>query len=178
VFGEAEGGPEKAALRYLQYSADGTAGIIEAFGEILTSGAPVFRTILLHLAALAPSDTSPASLVHCSTGNNRTGVLVGVLLSLLHVSPANIVAEYALSDVALAPSRPAVAARLAKNPVFARPGGGGVARAERMVAARPESMVALLDLLDERWGGAEGYIREVVGLSADEVGRLKEVMVV
>jgi protein tyrosine/serine phosphatase len=118
-----------------------------------------------------------ASLVHCSTGNNRTGVLVAVLLSLLNVSPADIVAEYVLSDVALAPSRPAVVARLAKNPVFARPGGGGAARAERMVAARPESMRALLELLEERWGGAEAYVRDVVGLSADEIGRLKEVMV-
>jgi protein tyrosine/serine phosphatase len=155
-------------------------GIVEAFGDILTSGAPVFRTILLHLASLPPvsSDSSPASLVHCSTGNNRTGVLIGVLLSLLKVSRANIVAEYVLSDVALSPSRPAVVARLAKNPVFARPGGGGVARAERMVAARPESMYAMLDLLEERWGGAEADVREVVGLSADEVAQLKEVMVV
>jgi hypothetical protein len=46
------------------------------------------------------------------------------------------------------------------------------------VAARPESMLAMLKILDERWGGAEAYIREVVGLSAEEVRRLKEVMVV
>jgi hypothetical protein len=88
--------------------------------------APLYSALSCSISLPFHHPPTPARLlVHCSTGNNRTGVLIGVLLSLVNVSPSNIVAEYALSDVVLAPSRPAVVARLAKNPVFARAGGGG-----------------------------------------------------
>ena len=59
---------------------------MEAFTDILVHGAPVFRNILLHVAAPAPAAdgaAGPACLVHCTTNNNRTGVLMGVLLSFL-----------------------------------------------------------------------------------------------
>lgn len=152
---------------------------MEAFTEILVHGAPVFRNVLLHVAALAPAAdgaAGPACLVHCTTGNNRTGVLMGVLLSLLGVRDRDIAAEYALSNAGLAPIRQRVVSRLVKSPVFANDGEAGRARAERMVGAREESMLAMLEMVRRRWGSAERYVRDACGLTDDEVERLKRVL--
>lgn len=138
----------------------------------------MFGEILLHIASLPlPSTINPAPsafLMHCTTGNNRTGVFVGILLSLLGVTPEEIAAEYALSEIGLAPSRPAAVARLMKSPVFA--GEGGRERCERMIGARPESMLAMLKMVDARWGGASGYVKECCGLSDDEIDCVKAVL--
>jgi protein tyrosine/serine phosphatase len=136
----------------------------------------VFRKVLLHIASLPISpfedSTQPAFLIHCTTGNNRTGVFVGILLSLLRVPPASIASEYALSQLGLAPSRPAVVARLLKNPIF----NGDRARCERMVGAREESMLAMLESVRVKWGSAEGYVRECCGLSKEEVNAVRRVL--
>jgi len=61
---------------------------VDAFTDILTNGTETFRCILLYIASLPPplSDSpAPSFLMHCTTGNNRTGVFVGILLALLHV---------------------------------------------------------------------------------------------
>ncbi|KAF9525581.1 putative tyrosine-protein phosphatase [Crepidotus variabilis] len=166
VFGQEEYTPEKAGLRYQQYAGDGTDGIVQAFTEILVHGGPTtFRTIMLHLASLPPNTSSRTSataptacMMHCTTGNNRSGVFIGVLLSLLGLSPASIAAEYSLSNEGLAPTRHSAVARLIKNPVFAAAyGDEAKARAERM-----------------KWGSAQNYFREVCGLSQDEIKRVRE----
>src|SRR4051794_15528827 len=79
-------------------------GIVEAFVEILTSGAPTFGSILrqlitsvTHLQA-RPSSPAPALFMHCTTGNNRTGVFISLLLLLLHVPATSVCEEYALSE--------------------------------------------------------------------------------
>jgi len=48
--------------------------------------------------------------------------------------------------------------------------------AERMAGARAWSMRAMMELLERRWGGAEGYVREAVRLSEEEVERVRAVL--
>ena len=79
---------------------------------------------------------------------------MGVLLSFLGVRGRDIAAEYALSNAGLAPIRQRVVSRLVKSPVFANDGEAGRARAERMVGAREESMLAMLEMVWRRWGSA------------------------
>jgi hypothetical protein len=61
-----------------------------------------------------------------------------------------------------------------KSPVFA--GEGGRERCERMVGARRESMLALLVMVERRWGGAEGYLRVVCGFTGEELDVVRQVM--
>ncbi|TVY40145.1 hypothetical protein LCER1_G008765, partial [Lachnellula cervina] len=129
VFGEEEYTPEKSGMRYMQYCSPGTKGIVTAFLEILSRGAiPAFRPILLHLASPSPEPCT----IHCTTGNNRSGVFTGILLSLLGVSPAVVAQEYALSELGLRGSRDAVVERLLGNARF-REVVGSRERARRMV---------------------------------------------
>ncbi|KAF2496689.1 hypothetical protein BU16DRAFT_458914 [Lophium mytilinum] len=176
VFGEHAYSPERAAQRYLAYSSEGTVGIVGAFEEILEAGTAVFAGLVRHLGGREGGGAGgEACMVHCTTGNNRTGVFVGVLLRLLGVGVHHVAAEYALSNVGLASSRDAIVERLMKNPVFA--GEGGRARAERMIGAREESMVAMLDMVEKRWGGPEGYAMDACGLSEVEIVALRRCMV-
>lgn len=118
-------------------------------------------------------------MIHCTTGNNRSGVFIGVLLSLLGVTDSSITAEYALSEVGLKAGRDEVVERLMKNPKFRDSVGGGEEgrrRAMRMVGAREESMAAMLEMVQRRWGGSEGYLRDAVGLSDEEIERVKKVL--
>ncbi|TVY38730.1 hypothetical protein LOCC1_G005029, partial [Lachnellula occidentalis] len=97
-------------------------GIVTAFLSILAHGAlPAFRPILLHLAATPAPEPC---LVHCTTGNNRSGVFTGILLSLLGVSAEVVAREYALSEVGLRGGRDAVVERLLGNPRFREVVGG------------------------------------------------------
>jgi protein tyrosine/serine phosphatase len=47
----------------------------------------------------------------------------------------------------------------------------------RMIGARKETMIAALEMLDEEFGGAERYMREVCGVSAEEMESLKRNLV-
>jgi protein tyrosine/serine phosphatase len=144
---------------------------------VLTYGAPAARAILLYVASLNP-DSPSAFYIHCTTGNNRSGVFIGVILSLLGVKPERIAEEYSLSDIGLIPSREAAVARLMKSPVFAGDDDGGRARATRMVGARPESMLAMLEMVNKKWGSAEGYVKTMAGLTDEEVEKIRRVLTV
>ena len=103
--------------------ADYLQGIVQAFTDILTHGAPAARIVMLHIASMNP-DSPSACYIHCTTGNNRSGVFIGVILSLLGVNPEKIAEEYSLSDIGLRPTRAAAVERLMKSPVFAGAGEG------------------------------------------------------
>jgi protein tyrosine/serine phosphatase len=66
---------------------------------------------------------------------------------------------------------------LAKNPKFVAAFGEEVEkRAMRMVSARPETMFAMLEMVNERWGSAEGYVRKECGLTEGEIEKVRRVL--
>jgi protein-tyrosine phosphatase len=104
-------------------------------------------------------------LIHCLAGKDRTGIAVALLLELVGVSEADIAADYALSEAALAAERDAAfAAALDEE-----------ARAllERAYDARAETMLATLAHLRTRHGGAEAYLKRG-GLSDADIERIRE----
>ncbi|EON64537.1 hypothetical protein W97_03770 [Coniosporium apollinis CBS 100218] len=177
VFEEEDYSPENVALRYREYAKRGSEGFVAAYGDILSHGGPAFTRILRHLAAL-PTDAPPACLVHCTAGKDRTGVFCALLLSLLGVSTEDVAEEYALTDVGLAALKPVFVERLLQSEAFRQLGEEAREGVERMVTARKENMEATLEMIRERYGEAEGYVRAVCGLNGEEVGRLREVMMV
>ena len=48
----------------------------------------------------------------------------------------------------------------------------------RMIGARKESMLGSLEMVDRVWGGAEAYLRKVVGLGDEELEGLDRKSVV
>ncbi|KAF2201178.1 hypothetical protein GQ43DRAFT_440818 [Delitschia confertaspora ATCC 74209] len=199
IFKEEEYTEEAARRRYQMYAEDGTEGIVKAFVEVLTSGAEAFAVILRSIIETVPepgkegSERPPALFIHCTTGNNRTGALVAMILLLLGVAPTglnSVAEEYALSELGLAPTRHKNVERLLKKGAFRELGPKEAKKkCERMVGARVESMEALVRKEGEvqrRWGagmgdakmGAERYFLDVVGLGEDEIRRVREVLTV
>ena len=110
-------------------------GFVQAYEDILRDGAASFRTIFLHLAS-SQSDGG-ATMVHCTAGKDRTGVFVGVLLTLLGVERDVVADEYALTEIGLAPLKPYFMDKdreLYAQPLFRGPEGKEAVA--RMVAAK------------------------------------------
>ena len=107
----------------------------------------------------AEPDDHPIVL-HCTAGKDRTGVSTAFLLSVLGVDRKIIEADYLLTNV-----------DVNRQVAFVEEHVGlpeGMSRDEmKHHAGVPETaMHDFLDGLDERWGGAMGYLREI-GISEE-----------
>jgi protein tyrosine/serine phosphatase len=122
-----------ASGAYLHYLADAPGSIARA-------------------AALVASSTG-ASIVHCAAGKDRTGVLVAILLEAVGVPRDAVVADYALTNERIEQ----VYDRLVGSRTYAddvRRIGLDAHRVD------PHAMETVLDVVDERWGGAAGYLQK------------------
>lgn len=122
------------------------------------STALVYRDVLavngaeLARAVEAVATARPgAVLVHCVGGKDRTGLVTAFLLRLAEVPTTAIAADYALSEVYLAP-RHAEWIATAKDDAERK-------RFERISATPAAAMQTVLDEVDAERGGAEGYLR-------------------
>ena len=141
-----------------------TEGGVRSLGEAhvwrLENEKPSFLQVLETLAGRHPY---PA-VVNCSAGKDRTGIVVALLLGVLDVSSELVIEDYALT-------KKYVAKLLAPYTEARREEG-----LEWILGCAPEDMEQALDHLDRRYGGAEGYLREI-GLSEEAVGAIRSALV-
>ncbi|KFA63388.1 hypothetical protein S40285_01842 [Stachybotrys chlorohalonatus IBT 40285] len=172
VFPDRDYGPEAIALRFRNYASDdGTSGFVAAYRGILEAGKGSFARVLRHLAA--EGDIKPL-LVNCTAGKDRTGVACALVLSLCGVEDAVVAYEFGLTELGLADKRAEYLRHLQAMPLFQENPAG----AERMLSARPESMLATLGLIRDEYGSVEAYVRTECGLSDEEIERIRRNMVV
>ncbi len=133
-------------------------GILDHFGEPL-------KAVFTQIAA----DADAPTLVHCTAGKDRTGVVIALLLDLVNVPRETIVADYAMTGDLIAP----LLDELRKHAILT---GLDVDRHERMLECRPENMQVFLGHLHEKYQGAANYLMGV-GLSADQIETLKAALV-
>ena len=115
------------------------------------------------LATLAEVD-APA-VYHCAAGKDRTGVISAILLSLLGVPDEVIVADYAVTKDNLE----AIVDRLMSTRGYQEM---LVALPPDTMHAEPETMIAFLAHLRDRYGSAAGYAREA-GVGNEAVEKLR-----
>jgi protein-tyrosine phosphatase len=104
---------------------------------------------------LAAPDGLPA-LVHCAAGKDRTGVVVGLLLSALGVTDDAIVADYARTGDAM----PQVLRRLGTAPSYAAQVAGQAPDDVRAMA-QPQTMRAFLAWVRREHGSGSGLLRDL-----------------
>ena len=119
------------------------------------------------LSLLALPESMPA-LFHCSAGTDRTGMIAALVLGIAGVPPETIVEDYTISGRFL------LARHLDENPEVAADDITWQ-EYERQVCP-PWIMHALLQNLQERHSGIEGYVR-AIGLSEAEIESIREAMV-
>ena len=106
-----------------------------------------------------------AALVHCAAGKDRTGVVVALALTVAGVPAPAVVADYA----ATGERTEALMARLRRSRLYARDIDSKPADLHR---PRPETMRALLEQLDARYGGAGSWLTGH-GLSGADLAALR-----
>ena len=90
------------------------------------------------------------TLINCTAGKDRTGILAGVILGLLDVSREDIISDYSLS----APSAILLKERIDADPVRA----ARFNRPDWIFSAVPESMALMLDTIDGQHGSIASFV--------------------
>jgi protein-tyrosine phosphatase len=117
-----------------------------------------FRGIFTALAR-----TEGAAVFHCFAGKDRTGMVAAMSLALAGVDVDSIAADYAETDAQMA-------TRYAEWLAAAPPEQLKEMRED--LRCPPERIVAVLERLDQRWGGVEGYL-EAAGMPAADISTLR-----
>lgn len=139
---------------------DGFKGYAPVYRSMLESGAGPYRTLFETIAS-----STDGVLFHCAAGKDRTGVAAALLLKLAGVPDGDVIEDYAVSETLLAPMFAEFAPRMAER-------GVDQAKARALMASSPEAMAETLTHLRERYGDAEGYMRET-GMSPAAINELK-----
>jgi protein-tyrosine phosphatase len=103
------------------------------------------------VSTIATADDGGAVLFHCMGGKDRTGLVTALLLRLTGVEREAVAADYAQSGSNLQALHDEwIAGALDDDERELR---------IRITATPAEAMLGVLDTLDQRYGGVEGYLR-------------------
>ncbi|KAF1809866.1 hypothetical protein P152DRAFT_421853 [Eremomyces bilateralis CBS 781.70] len=141
-------------------------GFLKLYEGILEVHTPSFRAVMEHVRD-RPED---GLLFHCSAGKDRTGVLAALLQMLAAVPPTNIAADYTVTRIGIEPARTRLLAMLSKSGTgvsVERPGTLAIG------SVHPQTMFAFVELVENRWGSAEGYCEKMLGLQPEDISRIK-----
>lgn len=122
------------------------------------------RQVVSALRAIAGAPTGGVA-VHCHAGKDRTGVVVALALQVAGVAPEVIAADFALTDECLG--------RHYAEELAAAPDDAARTRWQSFQQARAETMVALFDYLQEKYGDVPAYLR-TGGMTAETVRQLRD----
>jgi protein tyrosine/serine phosphatase len=120
-------------------------------------------SVVAALDAIASSEG--AAIVHCAAGKDRTGTVVGLALKVVGVADDLVIADYAAS----AERVPAIMARLRASTAYA------ANLQDKTIAQQSpttDTMRMLLRTLDERYGGALGWL-DTQGWTRADTDRLR-----
>ncbi len=146
-----------------QFSAElrATSSSIEAYQLFLDRWAESVGVIVT-AAARAPEG---GVLIHCYSGKDRTGVIVALVLAVTGVPDDVIVSDYALTDANLRHWYGTILAETADPEEREK-------LEKQIFTSFPETMLATLEYLNTKYGGAEGYLLQA-GVSAVDIDRLR-----
>jgi protein-tyrosine phosphatase len=113
--------------------------------------------------------TGDPAVYHCAAGKDRTGVVSAILLGVLGVADEVIVADYAATKENL----DSIIERLMSTQGYK---GMLSALPPDTLHAEPQTMIAFLDAMRERYGSMVEYA-QAAGVSADAIDRLRERLV-
>ncbi|KAF7289236.1 TYR-PHOSPHATASE-2 domain-containing protein [Mycena indigotica] len=160
--------PISLAARMEEFANDERGTFVRLNNEILESAGPAFQTVLRHML----DNPDKPCMVHCTIGKDRTGIFTALLLMLLGVPDKDIAAEYGLTSAALEPYAPLLIERFKQRV-------GNVEHdnwegLSQMISSKPENMEAILQMVREKYGGAEGWVTTHTSLTSSDVELLRQ----
>jgi protein-tyrosine phosphatase len=140
---------------------------VESYVRKVEMYAEEFGTVI---SGLARPSGLPA-VFHCAAGKDRTGVLAALILRLLGVDETDVLEDY------LASREGTPAWRREPYLPALRALGGDEAEFGRVHAAHPPALVSALRDIDARWGSVEEYLIKAAGVTQDDIGNLRRLLV-
>lgn len=105
--------------------------------------------------------------IHCSAGKDRTGMACAIILRLLGVGRADSLADYLKSGESPLPEYAAVLAAAKKR-------GPRVGKLiGTMLTVSLAQFDSAFDSIDQAWGSWDGFVRDGLNLTSDDVSALK-----
>ncbi len=156
---------DRAALPESENETDPTAALHVVYQDYLDQRGHHLVTAARLVAWSEPEST----LVHCAAGKDRTGVTIAVLLDAVGVDRAAVIADYAATNEVIEQILSTLATahgyehEIDKVDVSAH-------------LARPAALRAVLERLDNEYGGAAGWLRHR-GLGGPELTTLRRRLV-
>ncbi|MBA3742571.1 tyrosine-protein phosphatase [Sporichthya sp.] len=144
----------------------GMDNLPDIYTEILTVCGPEIAAVLELLAA--PGGL-PA-VVHCSAGKDRTGLVIGLLLSVLGVADEVVAQDYAITETAYSDHE---RERMIRKGLEM---GANADRITELMGSPPVVMHTILDWLRAEYGGVEAYLL-AGGLRPQSLTALREALV-
>ncbi|ORX97092.1 alpha/beta-hydrolase [Basidiobolus meristosporus CBS 931.73] len=187
---EGEHSPEVFGLKWRLYT-NKPEGLAQAYITLLEHGKPGVADTIRYI--LEDTDMSQPVVVHCAAGKDRTGLVVAVILWALGVDVDTICADYELTNAHLKcklihpePSMntdPSVTLDLnadltALAETLSRKIGKkiDVQGVRAMLVAKPESLRLVLQNMQEKYGGPDGYLISA-GITSQEIEELRRKLV-
>lgn len=138
--------------------------MVTAYGEFVTfdSAHSGFRRLLLGV-----SRATGMSIVHCTAGKDRTGWGVSLLQYIAGVSDDEILSDYLASNDAWASTYAGILDE------FAQAGGDADALGD-LLWVRPDYLGAAIAAVDRVYGSRARYLRDGLGLEADDLRVVRE----
>jgi len=123
------------------------------------------RSYAEFFTSVADADSLPA-LFHCTTGKDRTGWAAAATLLFLGVDEADVYHDYLQTNEQLLPAlKPLLGDFIAA--------GGDPEMLKPVIGVDQTYLKTSIDLMEERYGSIEGYMREGLGLEDEILAALR-----
>jgi protein-tyrosine phosphatase len=170
--------------------APATTKAADEFDELFASGErriPVYREVLVEgyrqlardncdswskvVRALLEAEEG-AAIVHCTAGQDRTGMMIAILLLALGVAEETVVEDYCLSARFGPPDAEfegmiVEAVKTGSNPV-------GVETLRKILAPSPDLLMASFEAMRDDHDSIEGYLHEALALTDVDIAGLRK----
>jgi protein-tyrosine phosphatase len=132
----------------------------------LTSARQAYHLVLSDLAI----ERNLPAVIHCTTGKDRTGWAVAVLLLLMGVPEQDVIDDYLASNVALEEANRSVTERFVAL-------GGEPELLEPLMTAKLEYLQTALDEMRRGFGSIEGYVDAGLAIGPATRRRLRAIFI-
>jgi protein-tyrosine phosphatase len=106
-----------------------------------------------------------AVLFHCTGGKDRTGIIAALILAVADVETASIVADFALTKIAIAPMVEKILAEATAH-------GKDVTSWIPFLGCEAQTMQSMLEYIHEKYVSVTDYLRRI-GMDAQTIERLR-----
>lgn len=122
------------------------------------------------LRLIVENDAEGAVLWHCTQGKDRAGVGTAAVLMALGVSRRDIMRDYLKTNRYYRIKNKLIYAAVCVVALSFKTASS----LNHLLTARPEYLQTAFDTMDERFGGTAGFLRDGLGLSDEDIVKLRE----